>query len=182
MKLEVIYTLSTGQELACFDFKPEIIETKEAFTKFCLDALSAKYSFVKKPLPEIFAPGVGETGGYEEPVVPEVYKLSGCIKTLGVEFNAEPEWWKSCNGKVYYAQEKLEPKEVPAVSVLYRIGENVLKRIMPIRELNTSHNHFFLAPEHIKNLVIKNYLAEQIEIIEIEETTMKDLETVIPVE
>ncbi len=96
MKLQVIYTLEKGQEIANFDFYPEIIETQKSFIDYCLNALAIKYAFADSVEEFMKNP--------KEKQVPIVYKLSGCICLDGEEYNDEPKWWAESSGKVYLNQ------------------------------------------------------------------------------
>ncbi len=94
MKLQIIYSTENGQEFADFDFKPEIIETKESFIDFCLRALQIKYSFYNS--------ASSFMADEELKKVPVVVKLSACIILKdGEVYDNEPEWFKFENGKVY---------------------------------------------------------------------------------
>lgn len=96
MKLQIIYTFEEqGQEIANFDFSPEIIATKQSFIDFCLNALKMKFAFADSIQEYLENP--------TEKNVPKVVKLSGCILLFdGEEYNDEPEWWLRDNGKVYW--------------------------------------------------------------------------------
>lgn len=94
MKLQIIYTLEQGQEIANFDFIPEIIATKQTFIDYCLNALQVRFAFADSVKSWMENP--------KEKEVTKVIKLSGCIYLDGGEFNDEPEWWKEAQGQVYF--------------------------------------------------------------------------------
>jgi len=99
MKLQVIYSHEHGQEIADFDFDPAIIETRQSFIDFCVNAIKMHYAFHDSV--------VGYANGEPKKEIPEIIKLSGCVYLEGGIF-AEPHWWKVANGKVYFFDEPLK--------------------------------------------------------------------------
>lgn len=101
-KIQLIYTMDTGQHLANFPVYPHVLESKRNLITFAKQAYYSHVCFMSKDKWGIQPDGRNLGLPEEMPVLPVFVKISCCIITeKGSKFKT-PIWYDKCEGKLWW--------------------------------------------------------------------------------